>query len=86
MTAVTGAANGAILNVGTGIETSIPDLVTTAEWVTGATMVPAADAHPGTPPRREHWLADPSLAAHLLGWRSSITLEEGLRMMWEGKQ
>lgn len=74
-----------VLNVGTGVETSIKELIEIAERVTGMTVVPARDPHPPTPPSRPHWRADPSLASTVLGWTADISLEEGLSMLWRAR-
>lgn len=76
------AADGRVLNVGTGVETSIKELVAIAETVTGRTFVPAREPFAPTPPNRPHWRADPSLAAALLGWTAEIGIEDGLKMLW----
>ena len=74
-----------VLNVGTGVETSIKELIEIAERVTGMTVVPARDPYPPTPPSRPHWRADPSLASTVLGWTADIGLEEGLSMLWRAR-
>lgn len=76
-------ADGRVLNVGTGIETSIKELVAVAERVTGTAAVTAPNSHRGTPPQRPHWCADPSLAEELLGWTAEVSLKEGLGMLWD---
>lgn len=76
------AADGRVLNVGTGVETSPAELVAAAEAVTGKEVIVAAAPYPPTPPRRPHWVADPSVAAALLGWRATITLADGLHSLW----
>jgi nucleoside-diphosphate-sugar epimerase len=74
----------ATVNLGTGVETSVPDLIAMAEEVTGRTVRRAPAAHPGTPPRRRHWCADRTTAGAMLGWAPTIRLREGLAMLWEG--
>jgi UDP-glucose 4-epimerase len=76
------AADGRVLNVATGVETSITGLVALAELVTGKTVLIDDEPFPPVPPRRPHWVADPSLAAELLGWRADVALEDGLRELW----
>lgn len=77
------AADGQVLNVGTGVETSIKDLVAIAERVTGKVVVQAQDRHPPAAPQRPHWCADSSMAAKLVGWKAEIGVAEGLTMLWE---
>ena len=74
-----------VLNVGTGIETSIKELIEMAERVTGRAVVPARDPHPPTPPSRPHWRADPSLASTVLGWTADISLEQGMNTLWRAR-
>lgn len=77
-----GSADGRVLNLGTGTETAIPELVAIAERTTGKEVHIAPDPYPGTPPRRPHWIADPTVPAELLGWHAEISLEQGLGMLW----
>jgi len=76
----TAAAVGRTVNLGTGRETSIRDLVAVIGRLCGV------DPQITTEPERqrvtgsevERLLADASLAQELLGWRPRLTLEEGL--------
>jgi UDP-glucose 4-epimerase len=72
--------DGGVLNVGTGIETSILDLHALCSRVTGAEREPVL-----RPPRAGDVLRsviDPALAAAELGWRPNHDLEAGLRKTW----
>lgn len=70
------------LNIGTGVEHSVPDVVTVAESVTGKSLTIGRGNHPGSAADRDHLYADPTLAAETLGWAARVTLEEGLRSEW----
>jgi nucleoside-diphosphate-sugar epimerase len=73
---------GAVLNIGTGVQTSTEELVATAERVTGRPIATAAGAHPGRSWDTADWVSDPRAAARLLGWRPTVDLAEGLARTW----
>ncbi|MGY1718672.1 NAD-dependent epimerase/dehydratase family protein [Blastococcus sp. SYSU DS0552] len=73
---------GAVLNIGTGVQTSTEELVATAERVTGRPIATAAGAHPGRGWDTADWVCDPSRARQLLGWRPTVDLAEGLARTW----
>ena len=73
---------GQVLNVGTGRQTANEELVAAAERATGRTIRTAIGAHPGRSWDTGSWVSDPSLALALLGWRSAVELEDGLRRCW----
>ena len=73
---------GQVLNVGTGVQTSTEELVSSASRVTGRPIATAAGAHPGREWDTDCWVSDPSLAAALLGWRPTVDLAEGLARTW----
>ena len=70
--------NGLVINVGSGVETSVNDLVKSVLDVTGskAEVIYNATTTGGV----SRMSADLSLAKEKLGYRSSIKLEEGLRL------
>ncbi len=70
--------NGSVINVGSGIETSVRDLIKFVMDVTGgkAEVIYNATTSGGVSRMR----ADLSLAKEKLGYRPSIKLEEGLRL------
>jgi UDP-glucose 4-epimerase len=71
---------GGIYNVGTGVETSVNELHAACRRVTGSDREPAyAPPRPGEIRRS---VVDPSRAAHDLGWRAELALEDGLRQTW----
>jgi nucleoside-diphosphate-sugar epimerase len=73
---------GAVLNIGTGVQTSTEELVATAERVTGRRITTAPGAHPGRSWDTEDWVSDPGAAARLLGWTPTVDLAEGLARTW----
>ena len=73
--------DGGVLNVGTGVETSILELHRLCAQVAGVDVEPkVTEARPGDVLRS---VVDPSRAERELGWRPERTLEEGLRETWE---
>ncbi len=73
---------GAVVNVGTGVQTAVADLVATAERVTGRPIATAPGAHPGRDWDTADWVCDPRAARELLGWTPTVGLEEGLARTW----
>ena len=72
---------GGVLNVGTGVETSVLDLHRLCAKVAGVEAEPKlTDARPGDVLRS---VIDPSRAGRELAWRPERTLEEGLRATWD---
>lgn len=74
---------GEIFNIGTGIQSTIKDVVETAVRVTGETT----DFKWGQMKPRlwdtTNWVADISKVRGLLDWSPKISLEKGLSLMWE---
>ncbi|MGY1601574.1 NAD-dependent epimerase/dehydratase family protein [Geodermatophilus sp. SYSU D00815] len=77
-----GLPPGAVLNVGTGVQTSTEELVATAERVTGRRIATAPGAHPGREWDSADWVCDPAAARRLLGWAPTVDLAEGLARTW----
>jgi nucleoside-diphosphate-sugar epimerase len=73
---------GAVLNIGTGVQTTTEELVATAERVTGRRIATAPGAQPGREWDTADWVCDPAAARRLLGWAPTVTLEEGLARTW----
>ncbi|PRY47835.1 nucleoside-diphosphate-sugar epimerase [Geodermatophilus tzadiensis] len=73
---------GAVLNIGTGVQTGVADLVATAERVTGRPIATASGAHPGRAWDTADWVCDPRAARAALGWVPTVGLEEGLARTW----
>jgi UDP-glucose 4-epimerase len=80
MLAATGA-DGGVLNVGTGVETSVNTLFEACRTVAGVDVEPTyAPPRPGDLLRS---FLDASKAERELGWRARTSLENGLRTTWE---
>jgi nucleoside-diphosphate-sugar epimerase len=77
-------APGAVLNIGTGVQTSTEELVATAGEVTGRPIATARGAHPGRSWDTADWVSDPGAARRLLGWAPTVDLAEGLARTWVG--
>jgi nucleoside-diphosphate-sugar epimerase len=75
-------ANGTVLNIGTGVQTSTEELVAAAERVTGRPIATSPGAHPGRDWDTADWVADPAAARRLLGWEPTVDLAEGLARTW----
>ncbi|MFT4262024.1 MAG: NAD-dependent epimerase/dehydratase family protein [Nocardioides sp.] len=73
---------GAVLNLGTGVQTTNEELVDVAERVTGRRIARAVGAHPGRSWDTADWVSDPAAAASMLGWKSRVDLAEGLARSW----
>jgi UDP-glucose 4-epimerase len=72
----TEAGSGALVNIGTGVETSVNRLYESMAGAAGS-AAPAihADARPGELARSS---LDPSLAGELLGWQPTTALDDGV--------
>jgi UDP-glucose 4-epimerase len=69
-----------VLNVGSGIETSVLDLYERTQRVAGVTReAEFAEARPGELQRS---VLDPSRARTELGWEPQHSLDEGLAETW----
>jgi UDP-glucose 4-epimerase len=75
-------ATDEVFNVGTGVEVSLTELATTLLRVMGSSLEPdyGEERNVNAVPRR---LADTSKAERMLGFRSSVPLDEGLRRLVE---
>jgi UDP-glucose 4-epimerase len=70
--------DGMVINVGSGVETPVRDLVRTVLAVTGSSAEPIYS--PNTPGGVSRMCADLTLAAKKLNYNPSISLEAGLRL------
>lgn len=70
-------AGGEILNLGTGVPTSVNDLVRELNRILGAQFEPISE--PARPGEIQRIYLDATRAARLLGWRPTVGLAEGLR-------
>lgn len=73
--------DGGVLNVGTGVETSVVELYELCRRVAGREVV-AAEA-PARLGELQRSVLDVARAERELGWRPEVSLEDGLRRTWE---
>lgn len=72
---------GELINVGTGAETSVNDLVAFMNGITGQDVMPhRAPARPGELDRS---VLSVKKAHELLSWEPAVSIEEGLRRTWQ---
>lgn len=74
------AAIGKVMNLGTGIEVSVGDLVRTIGTLLGTELEVTEDTQRLRPVNSEvgRLLADATLAREVCGWQATVTLEQGL--------
>ena len=72
-------ASGEVVNLGTGIQTSMEEFVAAALEVTGSRSEVRWGAMPARPWDTAVWVASCEKAGKLLGWTASTCLREGLR-------
>jgi UDP-glucose 4-epimerase len=70
---------GEDFNIGTGVETSIRDLLDMLWPITGADGEPDVRMEPTLPVDVQRRVPDVTKIGSVLGWRSRVTLEDGLR-------
>ena len=80
LAATTPAASRNAINIGSGRMTSLNELLETIADVTG--KVPERVVAPRRPGDVLHSVADLSWANAILGYRPTVSLEEGLRRTW----
>jgi nucleoside-diphosphate-sugar epimerase len=66
-------------NLGTGIGTSVDDLIVLVQEVTGRVVTRLEGRFEPRPGDRPSWVADPGRAAATLGWKAETALADGLR-------
>jgi UDP-glucose 4-epimerase len=79
--AIAPEASQLVINVGSGIETSIRELVELIQTVTGGNSHAVFNPHSDSGPAR--LCADLTLAGDKLGYRPQVSLETGLRVTFE---
>ena len=80
--AVVAACNETVtgeFNLGSGVGTSVSQLVAVAEFVTGRTITVLEGEFEPRPWDRDFWVADPARALAELGWKAETSLIDGLR-------
>jgi nucleoside-diphosphate-sugar epimerase len=76
---------GRVFNCGSGVTTTLGELVTTVERVTGAPIHAEWGAFPVAEHDLAHPVADPSAAADELGWRAVTSLDAMILDLWSGR-
>lgn len=69
---------GGVFNIGSGIKTTLGELVQLVRELFGIHAEPAWGSMPDRSWDHPAWFADPSKAASTIGWRSHTALREGL--------
>ena len=73
---------GTVVNCGSGVATSLGDLVDTVERVTGASAVAEWGTYPQASHDVEHPIADVRVASSRLGWRPSTAIGGMIERLW----
>ena len=76
-----GQEAGAIYNVGTGVQTTLREVVEVARRVMGITVEPVWGSMRSRRWDTDKWIADNRKIERELGWRPRYTFEEGFRQM-----
>ena len=72
-----------MFNIGTGIGTSVAEVLATLEQVTGITPVIDSGASEDASGLVGRCVVNPEKAFEVLSWRATIDLEQGIRRMYE---
>jgi UDP-glucose 4-epimerase len=82
-----GDEDGAIYNVGNGVQTTLGEVVEVARRVMNIKIEPEWDSMPARQWDTDVWVADNSKIRNKLGWQPRFTLEQGLRAIvnWFGE-
>jgi nucleoside-diphosphate-sugar epimerase len=75
----TDMARGSVLNVASGRETTLAELVEVAREVLGVRTEPVWGTMPARRWDAPTWVGDPSAARRVLGWEPAVSLRDGLR-------
>ena len=73
---------GQVLNCGSGVATTLEELVAAVERVAGVTVDAGWGAFPVAPHDLEHTVADITMATRALGWRPTTSLDEIVEHLW----
>ncbi len=76
------ALAGDYVNIATGIQSSMADVVRIASEVSGKTTEFRWSGMPARSWDTDVWVADTSKGETMLGWKAGISLQEGLAKMW----
>jgi len=72
---------GAVYNVGTGVETSVNDLVGFMNDITGTAVSP--ERKPARPGELDRSVLDVRAAAAGIAWRPAVDIRDGMQRTWE---
>jgi nucleoside-diphosphate-sugar epimerase len=75
--------NGTILNLGTGVQTTLAEIVSTLESIAGAPLKAEWNTMPARPWDTETWVADTTRLRQALGWVPTVSVREGLALSVE---
>jgi nucleoside-diphosphate-sugar epimerase len=78
---VPGQETGAVYNVGSGVQTSLADLVAEARRLFGVAAAPVWESYGARDWDTSVWVAAPQRIRAALGWKPEYDLERGLRSM-----
>ena len=76
------AAYGVPVNVGSGVASTVPEIVAAFEAASGRRVRVAPGARPSRVYDVPHWQADLTRCEQLLGWRPRTSLAEGMERVW----
>ena len=72
------ALSGTVLNLGTGIQTTLAEMVGTLESLAGRPLLAEWNTMPARPWDTETWVADISRLRQALGWTPALSVRDGL--------
>jgi nucleoside-diphosphate-sugar epimerase len=76
----TEATKGTVLNLGTGVQTTLADIVSMLESIAGAPFKAEWNAMPARPWDTETWVADTMRLRQALGWVPTVSVRDGLAL------
>jgi dolichol-phosphate mannosyltransferase len=76
-----GQERGAVYNVGTGVQTTVRDVVDVARCVLGLAAEPVWGSMPDRAWDTWVWIADPTRIRAALGWHPRVGVEDGFRRL-----
>ncbi len=79
---VEGAAYGVPVNVGSGVGSTVPEIVAAFERASGQRVRTEPGGRPARPYDVPHWRADTTRCRELLGWAPPTSLDEGMERVW----
>jgi nucleoside-diphosphate-sugar epimerase len=79
---VDAAAYGVPVNVGSGVGSTVPEIVAAFERACGRRVPTEPGGRPARPYDVPHWRADTTRCRELLGWVPPTSLDEGMERVW----